>query len=70
MDLQHFGQIVSVTHVMFIKFKNSFKIDLRETEYYAPLKFQRWWLAGWEVEGLGGLGAWEVEGLGGWNRHV
>jgi hypothetical protein len=38
-DLQCFVQIVSVTHVMSIKFKNDIKIDLTGTEYYTPLKF-------------------------------
>jgi len=41
MDLQYFGQIVSVTHVMSIKFKNNFKIDLIGAEYYTQLKFKR-----------------------------
>jgi len=41
MDLHYFGKIVSVTHVMNIKFKNNFKIDLRGTECYIQLKFQR-----------------------------
>lgn len=39
MDLQYVCQIVSVTHVMSIMFKNNFKIDLRGTEYYTQLKF-------------------------------
>jgi hypothetical protein len=40
MDLPYFGQIVSATHVMNIRFKNNIKIDLTETEYYTPLKIQ------------------------------
>jgi hypothetical protein len=31
-DLQYFGQIDSVTHVMSIKFKNNIKTDLTGTE--------------------------------------
>ena len=43
MDLQYFGQIVSVTHVMIIKFKNNIIIYLLTgTGYYTPLKLHRW----------------------------
>jgi hypothetical protein len=40
-DLQYFGQIISVIHVMSIKFKNNIKIDLTETGYYTPLKIRK-----------------------------
>jgi hypothetical protein len=48
MELQYFGQIVSVTHVMSIQFKNNIKIDLTETEYYTPIQF----FFGWGGEGV------------------